>query len=341
MKHISYAIVPACFAMLCSCSSAEENNTVAQEEVQAAIIDVDVAHRRLVTHTRAYTANVEAMNTNNIAPSMANRIKEITADVGDKVRAGQELVRLDNANADQLRVNLEYTESEYNRAVELLNIGSGTQRAVDQLKAQLDAQRLQYANTMENTTLVSPISGVVIARNYDPGDMTGAQPVLTIGQITPSVKVIINVNENDIAVVKNGMAVDISFDAFSGEKFSGRVSRITPAVDVTTRTFPVEVEVNNQSGKILPGMFARVTFDLGSVENIVVPDRAVMKQTGSAVRYVYKYSNGKVEFAKVELGQRLDDSYELLSGINDGDTVVIAGQIALTDGAAAQIKAKN
>ena len=337
MKYISYLIVPACFVLLCGCSSKEESSKSSVKE-EVPVIDVEVVSSRPVTHSRAYTANVEAFNVNNIAPSIANRIKEIKVDVGDCVAKGQELVILDNANADQLRVNLEYTESEYNRAVELLNIGSGTQRAVDQLKAQLEAQRVQYRNTLENTKLVSPISGVVTARNYDPGDMCGGQPILTIGQISPAVKLIINVNETDLSVVKNGMSVDVEFDAFAGEKFSGRVSRISPAVDVLTRTFPVEVTVNNQSGKIRPGMFARVNFDLGTVDNVVVPDRAVMKQSGSAVKYVYRYSNGKVEFRRVELGQRLDDSYELLSGIEDGDTVVIAGQAVLTDGVSAEIK---
>ena len=92
---------------------------------------------------------------------------------------------------------------------------------------------------MDNTQLVSPISGVVTARNYDPGDMTGSDPVLTIGQITPAVKLMINVNETDLSVVKNGMSVDVLFDAYADEQFSGRITRVSPAVDVNTRTFPV------------------------------------------------------------------------------------------------------
>ncbi|MGN0223718.1 MAG: efflux RND transporter periplasmic adaptor subunit, partial [Muribaculaceae bacterium] len=304
--------------VLTGCGGGEQT-AVAVDSVQVAIVDVDVAHVVSVPQTRSYTANVEAFNINNISPSTSNRILTIKADVGDHVSAGQVLVTLDHAQADQLRINLEETERQYNRAVQLLQIGSGTQSAVDQLRTQLDAQRAQYRNVMDNTQLISPISGVVTARNYDPGDMTGSQPVLTIGQITPAVKVVINVNETDLAVIRKGMGVDVAFDAYPDEQFAGRITRVSPAVDVNTRTFPVEVQVNNSDSRLRPGMFARVTINIGSNDNVVVPDRAVLKQTGSNVKYVYVYSNGHVAFRQVQLGQRLDNAYELLGGINDGD----------------------
>ena len=341
MKYTYLTAALAAFALV-SCGKNDDDkaqNAAAEEDV--AIIDIDMAHRRAVDLMRTYTANVEADNVNNIAPSMANRIQTITVDVGDHVSRGQTLVTLDAANADQQRINLEQVERDYNRAVQLLEIGAGTQSQVDQLKSQLEALRAQYRNTMQNTVLTSPINGVVISRNYDPGDMTGAQPVLTVGQIRPYVKVMINVNEGDFSVIKKGMPVEITLDAFPGETFTGRITRVAPAVDSATRTFPVEVQVANPDGKILPGMFARVLINLGQRENVVVPDRAVVKQSGSAVKFVYTYSNGTVQYKQVELGQRLDDAYELLSGIEDGDTVVIAGQVRLVDGAKARINNKN
>jgi len=70
---------------------------------------------------------------------------------------------------------------------------------------------------LENTVLVSPINGVVTARNYDPGDMTGSATVLSLGQLSPVVKVIINISENDLALVKQGMPVEITFDALPAE----------------------------------------------------------------------------------------------------------------------------
>lgn len=338
MNALKYIIPATALVAMAACGHKDDTAPAAMPADETAVVDVDVAHVRAVPQTRSYTANVEADNMNNIAPSMANRIRSITVDVGDKVSRGQVLVRLDPAVADQQRISLENTELEYNRAVELLKIGAGTQRAVDQLKAQLDAARAQYRNTMDNTVLTSPISGVVTARNYDPGDMTGQLPVLTVGQVRPHVKVVINVNENDLALVTRGMDVDIAFDAFPGETFKGKITRLSPAVDVNSRTFPAEVTVQNGDGRILPGMFARAEINLGSRDNVVVPDRAVVKQSGSARKYVYVYSSGRVTFRHVELGRRIGDSYELISGIADGDTVVTAGQTRLSDGAPARLK---
>ncbi len=293
-----------------------------------------------VPQLKEYTATVEAENINNIAPATPNRIKKINVEVGDHVRAGQTLVELDTSNAQQLRINLDQIEREYNRAVSLLEIGAGTQQAVDQLRAQLDAARSQYDNMMENTVLTSPVTGVVTARNYDPGDMCGSMPVLTVGQLTPEVKVMINVSENDMNTLRQGMPVAVTFDAFPGETFSGKIARIYPTVDTATRTFGVEVRIANGAERIKPGMFARVEVNLGSKNSVVVPDRAIVKQTGSGNKYVYVYSGGRVSYNKVELGQRLDENYELLSGIADGDTVVITGQTRLADGVEAIILTK-
>lgn len=322
---------------LTSCGGAEKEAAV-EKEAELPVVTVDVAHRIDVPQTKVYTANVEAENLNNIAPASPNRIKQIRVDVGDRVRAGQELVTLDSSTSDQLRINLEQIDREYKRAVQLLEIGAGTQQSVDQLKAQLDAARSQYDNMMENTILRSPITGVVTARNYDPGDMTGQLPVLTVGQLAPVVKVMINISENDMATIREGMPVAITFDAFPGEDFAAKVYRVYPTVDPASRTFATEVRIPNASEKIKPGMFARVTIDLGSQNNVVVPDRAVVKQTGSGNRYVYVLQNGCVSYKKVKLGQRFDTTYELLEGINDGDTVVITGQTRLADGVQVEVK---
>lgn len=331
-----FAAVAAALLALASCSSSEKDSAKAEVE-ELPIVTVDVAHRMEVPQKKVYTANVEADNLNNIAPASPNRIKKITVDVGDRVRAGEALVELDRANIDQLRINLEQLEREYNRAVKLFEIGGGTQQSVDQLKAQLDASRTQYDNMLENTVLVSPINGVVTARNYDPGDMTGSAPVLSLGQLSPVVKVIINISENDLALVKQGMPVEITFDAFPAESFSGRIQRVYPTVDPATRTFSVEVQIANPGERIKPGMFARVSIDLGAQQNVVVPDRAVVKQSGSGDKYVYVLSDGRVSYRKVTLGQRFDTTYELLDGIEDGDTVVITGQTRLADGVAVEV----
>ncbi len=334
MKAIYITAIAATIA-LCGCSKSEEKTANAEPELPR--VQLGVAQARMVPQGKTYTATVEADNSNNIAPSMANRIKTINVEVGDRVSRGQVLVTLDRANIDQIKVNLENIQREYDRAVKLLEIGAGTQQQVDTYKTQLDAYRTQYDNLLENTVLRSPINGVVTARNYDPGDMTGQLPVLTVGQITPIVKVMIHPAEAEMTKIKTGMPVTVTFDAFPGQDFSGKISRIYPTVDPATRTFTCEINVNNPKGEIKPGMFARVSITLGEENNVVVPDQAVVNQTGSGNKYVYVYRDGAVSFDRVELGQRLGAEYEVLSGITSGDSVVIAGQNALADGVRVQV----
>ncbi len=335
----SAAVLLAGF-LIVSCGKGEKQPTqmAADAEDELPIVDIDVVQAEDVAQTKQYTANVEAFNSNNISPATMNRIKTINVEVGDHVHRGQVLATLDQSAATQLKVNMDQIEREYNRAVQLLNIGSGTQAMVDQYKAQLDAIKSQYSNLLENTVLTSPVTGVVTARNYDPGDMTGQLPILTIGQISPAVKIIINITENDLGQVKTGMPVQLTFDAFPGEEFTGKVARIYPQVDPASRTFQAEVTVANPQQRFFPGMFARVSLDHGSANRVVVPDRAVVKQTGSGGRYVYVYKDGKVSYNKVEVGRQLGTSYELLSGVNPGDTVVVAGQTRLADGVQVQLK---
>lgn len=334
INRIVYAIATiATLFALEACSSKSETKSEAEAAEELPKVEVRKVNIEDVPQIAEYTATVEAFKTNNISSSTPNRIKSILVDVGSHVKAGQRVVLLDNVNIDQLKVRLENAQREYDRALNLLNIGSGTRQQVDQLKTELDAQQRQYSNMVENTILVSPIAGVVTERNYDPGDMTGTLPILTIEQVQP-VKVIVNISETHFTQIHQGMKVEVKTDVYGDETFTGKVYLIHPKIDSATRTFTVEVTIENKDGKIHPGMFARVFFDYGSQPHVVVPDRAIVKQTGSSNMYVYVYnpSTGTVSYNRVELGRRLDSYYEVLSGVDDGADVVITGQTRLADG---------
>lgn len=333
----NHSIALCALAAIAFSSCQKENKQIVTEDEDLPKVETNVVVARLVPQTNEYTATVEAENINNIAPSSPNRIKTIAVEVGDHVKKGQTLVTLDRSASDQLKINLDQVEREYQRALKLLEIGSGTQQNVDQLKSQLDAARSQYDNLLENTILTSPITGVVTQRNYDPGDMTGNLPVLTVGQLSPSVKVIINVTENDLSKISAGMPVSIAFDALPDQTFEGRISRIYPTIDTSSRTFKTEIIMPNPKEQIIPGMFARVTINLGDRNNVVVPDRAIVKQPGSGNKYVYILHGDTVNYERVELGRRLDDAYELISGVNSGDTVIISGQSRLIDGSKVEV----
>ncbi|MCH5225486.1 MAG: efflux RND transporter periplasmic adaptor subunit [Muribaculaceae bacterium] len=343
--HISIGTLTV-FTFLSSCG---EKKTGGEEE-KLPVVKVERVFNQDVVQNGIYTATVEPELINNISTSTPNRIKEILVDEGYNVAKGQTVAILDDVNITSYEIqvanakaNLDNVRQNYERAVKLLEIGGGTQQNVDQMKLQLTnaenslaAAERTLRNVKENTILVTPISGVVTARNYDPGDMTGALPIVTVAQVNP-VKIIINVPESQLSKIVKGMPAFITFDTYGDEVFEGHVTMVAPIVDANSRTFAVEIGLQNSQGRVLPGMFGRVKLELGNANHVVVPDRAIVKQPGSANQYIYVYHNGRVSYNKVEVGQRIGSTYELISGVESGDTVVMTGQTKLADGMAVEI----
>ena len=333
MKYIKTLSLSALALLAVSCgnkSEAKAEETQVQEKVQVKIAKVTSAD---IPQTETYTATVESDVKNNIAPNASYRIEKIYVEVGDQVRKGQVLVQLDASSMQQMKLQLENQKVEFGRTEQLYQVGGASKAEYDNAKMQLDVISTQYKQLVENTQLLSPISGVVTARNYDNGDLysSGSGPVLTIEQTNP-VKVMVNISEEYYKKVYKGMSVDIDLDAYKGETFNGKVTVVYPTVDVATHTFPVEVTISNPAQKVRPGMFARATVNFGSLNHVLVPDEALVKQIGAGDRYVYVYKDGKVSYNKVELGQHIGTNYEIISGVNPGDEVVIAGQARLANG---------
>jgi RND family efflux transporter MFP subunit len=344
-KYISSLLTAGIAVLLASCSGGDKDGNKTEEE-DLPPVKLETVTSRIVDQIGTYTATVEPELINNITTSTPNRIKQILVDEGMQVKAGQTLVILDDVNSytyetqvANAKANLKNVEDNYNRAVELYKIGGGTKQSVDQMELQLINAKNTLAQTeralrncRENTVLTSPISGVVTARNYDPGDMTGSLPILTVARTQP-LKIVINVSEGDLPKVHKGMPAEVTFDTYGDEKFQGTVSVVMPTVDTASRTFGVEVALSNPNGRILPGMFGRVKLNLGQANRVVVPDKAVMKQVGSGRHYVYVYNaDNTVTYSEVELGQRLGNEYELISGVDDGAQLVVSGQSKLANG---------
>ena len=336
MKTSKLLPIAVLLLTLASCSSKDDKKAnQAQEELP--MVELTVVQAEAVKSGSEYTGTVEAFKTNNISSNSSSRIKQILVNVGSRVSRGQRLVILDDVNIAQQQINLNNIKRELDRAKELVKIGGGTQQQVDQLQAQYDANARAIHTMQENTVLTSPVSGVVTAKNYDAGDLPSGLPILTIEQQQP-LKVIVNVNESEYPKVKRGMPVSVTFDTYGDEIFQGQVYLIHPTIDATSRTFEVEIAITNRQDKIRTGMFARVNFNYGTHQSVTVPDRAVQKQVGSGLRYVWVYQGGEVEFREVELGQRLEDRYEVLGGLVPGTQVVISGAARLQDGAKVQLK---
>ncbi len=325
-----------CVASVACGSKKNAEPVAAAVEVAKPKVTTEVVHIQNVVMTSTFTGNVEGFAVNNITPQQPRRISRLLVDVGDRVYAGQKVAELDASALAQAKAQYENNKANFERADELYRFGGESKANWESLQTAYEVSKLSYENLLENTTLTSPISGLVTARNYDNGDMVAGLPIFVVQQINPA-KVKINVSESLYSYIKKGMVVDVELDAIPGKKFQGKVSRITPLIDASTRTFEVEVTVANTQELVKPGMYARVVMNYGTRKNIVVPDVAVVKQLGSGDRYIYVYqADGTVKFQKVELGRRMGGEYEILSGIADGDEVVTSGQVALKNGIAVE-----
>ncbi|KAF5048345.1 Multidrug resistance protein MdtA [anaerobic digester metagenome] len=334
-KNVLKFMPLAALFFLASCGGETTKNETQTETVKK---NVKVEEVRLtpVDQLSTFTATVEANTVNNIAPAMGGRIRSIHVDVGSRVGKGQTVVTMDAANYSQQQTQLATLKRDYERYLELYNVGGISKQQLDQVKAQLDVAQTALNNLGENTRLTSPINGVVTVRNYDPGDMAGGQPILTIENINP-VKVIINVSESFYSQVVKGMPAKVQVDALSDEVFEGKVSLIHPTLNPVSHTFPVEIEVNNSDQRLRPGMFSRVTMNFGTNDRPLVPDMAVLKQTGSNDRYVFVEKDGKAVYTLVQLGTRIEDKYEIISGLSAGDRVIVQGNAGLIDGTEVEV----
>jgi RND family efflux transporter MFP subunit len=344
MKYLKLSIIAfAVVALITACGQKDKANTATptgQDTQKAApVVSVITAQAEDVDVTNTFTSNIEPYATNNIVSQTAGRIVSINAEVGQRVRKGQLLAKMDDVNLAKTRMQYVNDSTELARLTQLYEIGAIAQSDYDMAKLALNVTQKTYQNLAENTFLRSPINGVVTARNYDKGDMYSmAQPIFVVEQIQP-VKMLVNVSESLFTQVHEGMEFDIAVDAYPDEVFKGKVNLLYPTVSATTHTFPVEVICQNADQRLRPGMFARVTANFGTNHNVVVPDVAVVKQQGSGEHFVYVLQpDNTVKYTLVELGRRLGNRYEIVNGINEGDRIVTEGQVRLKDGVSVTVK---
>ena len=342
MKYTKLSIITFAAALLMTACGQKDKSTATtgQEAPKAApVVSVVTAQAEDVDITNTFTSNIEPFATNNIVSQTAGRIVSINAEVGQKVSKGQILAKMDDVNLAKTRMQYINDSTELHRLTELYNIGAVSQADYDMVKLSLNVTKKTYENLAENTYLRSPINGVVTARNYDKGDMYSmALPIFVVEQIQP-VKMLVNVSESLFTQVHEGMEFDINVDAYPGESFTGKVNLLYPTINAATHTFPVEVICENKDQRLRPGMFARVTANFGTNHHVVIPDVAVVKQQGSGEHFVYVLKpDNTVKYTLVELGKRMGNRYEIISGINEGDRIVTEGQIRLKDGVNVTVK---
>lgn len=325
---------------LASCGSRQTEETVQENK---AVVKTAVVQLKMVEQLVSFAGNVEPFEKAYISSAQPVRINRILKEVGDYVRSGEVLVQMDAANYRQSSVQLANLKKEYARLDTLYKVGSVSEQQLDQLKAQLDVALAANSNLAENTVIRSPISGVVSRRFYEDGEMFAMSPladgrsaILTVERIDP-VKVIVHVGEQYFSMVDKDLKVSLTVDSQPGKVFSGEVHLKYPTIDPNTRTFQLELKFPNKEGLIRPGMFSRVTLGFGSVERVVAPDLAVIRQAGINERYVFVIEDGKTKRKVVQPGRLIGSEFEIISGLKPGEEVVVAGLGGLLDGTEVEI----
>lgn len=320
----------------CSSSSSSKQET-AQSTDSTQVVTVDAARLTELDSRQQYTAQLEAKTLNNITAQAGGRVKQILVAVGDRVAAGQVVARMEATQASAAQIQLADAKTNFARMDELYKVGGISKAQWEQAKSALEQAKLSYGNASENTLLRSPISGFVTAKNYDNGDVTSPTlPILVIQQVSP-LKVVVNVSEQYYTRLKPGLEASLSVEALGTQSFSGRITKVYPTVDATTHTVGVEIEVANKDQRLRPGMYARLSLDFGTRQALTISDKAIVRQAGSGIRYVYVLKEGKAVYREVELGELQDSRYEVLRGIEPGEQLIISAPSRLKNGTAVKL----
>lgn len=347
MKYVILIPVIIAGGLLLSGCSAKTNTTATPGKDSASVaeraaIPVKVAtlSRTKIARTIDYTATILPYEEVNMAPSTPGRIERIYVEEGDRVNRGDDLFLMDRTQLYQLKLQMSSLAKDLSRLDTLLKTGSAKQQAYDQMKTQYDVTKTNVDFMEQNTLLKAPFTGVVTGKYFENGEMysgtpttlTGRSAIVTVMQINP-LKVNVSMSEQYYPLLRKGMKAAIKADVYENETFTGTVFRIAPTINSTTRSFDVELEVPNRQELLKPGMFVRVSLDLGETESFVVPANTILIQEGTNIRFVFVARESIAERVEVVMGKRFNDQIEIISeNLKAGDKLITEGQARLING---------
>ncbi len=302
--------------------------------------------------TLVLTGSIEAAQEAVVSSKVAGRVASVAVDNGDAVSAGQTLFQLDDSDyrnaltisqaaLAKAQASLESARNDYKRSKSLFDASAlsakdleGAQTALD--VAQADAGSAGAAvesasDSLQNTSVSSPISGVAADCSVKIGQFLSPGTALLKVEGISTVRAVVNVEQNDLAAIKTGLAAKVTTDAYSGHTFDGTVEAINPVAGASTRVFETKIRVANSDQLLRPGMFVKVEIETGApVSVIAVPQNAVVSNAG--LYYVFLLEGGRVKRQQVQAGQVMGQLVEVISGLAEGQKVVLSDVSTLNDG---------
>ncbi|HFT6992711.1 TPA: efflux RND transporter periplasmic adaptor subunit [Stenotrophomonas maltophilia] len=323
-------------------SEAKAAETKEEKKVDAVPVEVAVASHRAVAASYTGTAALEPRAESQVVAKTSGVALAVLVEEGQRVTAGQPLVRLDPDRARlavaQSEAQMRKLENNYQRAQKLVGQQMVSAADVDQLRFDLENVRAQYRlATLElsYTTVVAPISGVIASRSIKTGNFVQINtPIFRIVD-NSRLEATLNVPERELATLRAGQPVTLAADALPGQSFTGTVDRIAPVVDSGSGTFRVVSAFDSAARALQPGMFGRIRIDYDQRADALVVPRLSLLDDGEPA--VFRVREGKVARVPVKLGYAEGPWVEIRDGLAAGDQVVTAGKVALRDGTAVQV----
>lgn len=297
------------------------------------------------------TGNLEALNEATVSAKTAGRVSQVTVENGAAVAASQPLVLLENQDAvNQLAIDqAALKKAEANLATASINFKRNKELFESKVISKKDFEAAETGlmlaeadvnsaaasvasaeESLRNTTITSPLSGVAVNRDVNVGQVVSPGTPLMLVDDTSSVYAVVNVEQQDLAKIQPGLPAEIIVDAFSDRKFAGVVEIINPAASKSARVFETKIKVDNQEGLLKPGMFAKVEVKTGEVEEVAaVPQDTLVSKQGQFFVYIAEGDTAKRQ--QVDIGQMLDQFVEIKSGLSVGDKVVATNVNKLKD----------
>ncbi|QGY46671.1 efflux RND transporter periplasmic adaptor subunit [Maribellus comscasis] len=328
-------------AVLFSCTEKPAENT--SEGVQKAkkeVVRETILTEEEISRSIEYSSTFEPFEEVHLAPASPGKIESIPVEIGDKVSKDQVLIKMDDTQLLQSKIQMNNLQTDFSRLDTLRKVGSIAQQQYDQMEAQYEVAQKNVKHLADNTTITAPFSGVISGKYFENGEMYSGSPIASVGKAAivsliqiDKLKAIVSISEKYFPNVKKGMEAKIRVDVYPDMEFSGKIYRIYPTINPQSRSFDVEVSIDNSKNLLRPGMFSRISIDLEETNALVLPAVAVLKMQGSNVRYLFVNENGKAKRIEVELGKRFDDKVEVISNeLKVGDKVIVNGQARLLDG---------
>jgi RND family efflux transporter MFP subunit len=287
-----------------------------------------------------------------VSTRLMGHVREVLVRSGERVEAGQVLVRIDDtdtqarerqaeaaiAEAQAVLANAEtnlerferlYAEKSVSKS-QLDDVRTARDRAVAGLR-RAEASLSEVQVQLEYLRITAPTPGTVVRRLVDPGDMANpGQPLVTLEQ-NNIMKVRAGISERDIDLVDVGGQVRVRVTSVDDAVFTVPVARIQPAANPMSRTFDLEAYLPNDDGRLRSGMFARVEVTIGQREAVVVP-RDALHLRGQLTGVWIVNDRDEAHLRWIRVGRSLDDRVEVVSGLQGGETIVLAADQPLIEG---------